>query len=165
MLGGSEPSVMIRTRSSGWCWIILEFETGLAEFQCHVMCELYYRQNQVEQTDLAINPNPPITPPVATSHGDARANVLLHQSTRPDSRASHACDREVVSLATHALFLPFACPLGTPIYARINPTPSTAVQCNATACGLWRGRLRLPPPGIFFSAVLQCAPDKAMLRR
>lgn len=126
---------MIRTRSSGWCWIILEFETGLAEFQCHVMCELYYRQNQVEQTDLAINPNPPITPPVATSHGDARANVLLHQSTRPDSRASHACDREVVSLATHALFLPFACPLGTPIYARINPTPSTAVQCNAD--GLW----------------------------
>jgi len=58
MLGGSEPFMMIRTRSSGWCWIILEFETGLAESQCHVMCELHYRYNQVEQTDLAINPIP-----------------------------------------------------------------------------------------------------------
>jgi len=126
-------TVRLRARSSAWCWIISESETGLAEFQCHVMCELYYSQNQVEQTDLAINPNPNRPHYSASCNFTWRcANVLLHQSTRPGSRASHACDREVVSLATHRSI---CLSVRSPNFARINPTPSTAVQRGRPVAG------------------------------
>jgi len=115
MLGGSEPFMMIRTRSSGWCWIILEFETGLAESQCHVMCELHYRYNQVEQTDLAINPIP--IPPLLRQ-------LQLHMATRvPDLTPEHHM-RAIERSSFHLLLVP-----------NPNPTPSTAVQRGRPVAG------------------------------